>query len=223
MSRNWFPTTDAELLPFTTNLSTKLTAAPATYGAVAGDATALAGLLSTFSTALTAAVNPATRTKVTVATKNAARNSLVSNLRLLYKKINVANLAADKREELGLPVRDGTPTASGAPATKPIANVADTGEYAALLRVVDEATPLKKARPGGTDGAVVMSYVQIASEAIPTDLEKWSFKGIAKRSDFRVEFSAGEAGKTAHVRLMWFSPRGQLGPASDAVTFMIAA
>jgi hypothetical protein len=223
MSRNWFPTTDAELLPFTTNLSTKVTAAPATYGAAVGDATALAALLATFSTALTAAVNPATRTKVTVATKNTAKNALIANLRLLYKKINAANLAADKREELGLPVRDGIPTATTEPVTKPIANVADTGEFAALLRIVDEATPLKKARPGGTEGAVVMSYVQTASEAIPSDLEKWSFKGIAKRSDFRVEFSASEAGKTAHVRLMWFSPRGQLGPASDAVSFMIAA
>ena len=70
---DYIPSSDGPALDWMQNFSALITAAPATYGLVAADATAIAAAVSAFDTALTAAIDPATRTKVTVITKNENR------------------------------------------------------------------------------------------------------------------------------------------------------
>src|SRR5438105_1340795 len=109
-SRNWLDTRDSALVPFAGNISTRLSATPVAYNTVAADATALATAFTNYSTSVTTVNNPATRTKVTLAQRDVNKVILIAQLRLLYKKFNAGNLAADKREELGLPIRDTSPT-----------------------------------------------------------------------------------------------------------------
>lgn len=91
------------------------------------------------------------------------------------------------------------------------------------IRLVDETTPTKKAKPFGVEGAEVYSYIPADGEEPPMDLEKWRFEGLATRSTFQIAYNGDDVGKTAVIRAQWFNPRGEPGPASTAITATIAA
>ena len=57
----------------------------------------------------------------------------------------------------------------------------------------------------------------------PSDLREWSSAGIGKKSDFTLGYRPEDAGKVAHVRAIWFNPRGQRGAAGDVIAAPIAA
>ena len=71
-SSSWLPLKEFDLQTFCTDFSSKTTASPTTCSLSAADATALAALVTAYTTAL-AATDPATETKVTVAAKNTAK------------------------------------------------------------------------------------------------------------------------------------------------------
>src|SRR4051794_25789475 len=121
---DFIPTKDADLKPFAVNMSAKITLAPTTYGLVAGDATALATLVTGFSSAYDVAVNPTTRTKGTVAAKDTARTILVADIRSLARRIQATpSVTAQQKTDLGLPIHDAVPSPTPVPATRPIVNI----------------------------------------------------------------------------------------------------
>src|SRR5205814_710535 len=97
---------DADLLAWVTAYSQKITATPTAYGLVAAQATALAAVVTSFTTALSTATNPATRTRGTVAAKDAARTPLVAMARDLARIINAfPSITNQQRIDLGLTPR----------------------------------------------------------------------------------------------------------------------
>jgi hypothetical protein len=225
MGANWLPLKDQDLLTWVTIFSSLITAAPTTYGLVAADATALAALVTAYNTALTAATNPSTRTEVTIAAKDVAKAGLLASVRGLAKRIQaVPSVTPAQKLSLGLPIHKTTQTPIPPPVTRPVLSVVGGSVGKTLtIRLVDETTPTKKAKPFGVDGAAVYSYVPTGSENPPADLELWRFEGIATKSVFEAGFNPSDVGKTAYVKARWFNPRGEAGPASDDVTATIAA
>ncbi len=221
MSKSWIPNKDSELLAFSQNISTRISATPATYGVLAGDATLTATLVGTLATAQPIATNPATRTSVTIAARDIAKAALIVQLRYLYKKFTAALLSADKREELGLPVKDVSPSPIPAPSTRPVVNITAVTGRSLSLRVADETTPGKRARPFGTSGLEVFSYTAPSAsvENPPADLGLWKFEGLSTRSLFDVTFVNSVAiGTKVWVCCRWYSQRGEPGPVSDAAS-----
>jgi hypothetical protein len=218
---DFLPTADSDLLAFAQNFSTKITATPTAYGLIAGDATALAALVTTFSSALATALTPATRTAVTVASKDTARSVLVTELRSLAKRVQATpTVTAAQRTELGLPVHDAVPTPVPAPATTPLVNLMLVGSRTHTIRIVDETTPTKRARPAGAVGAEIFSFVGATP---PADLEGWRYEGQATNSEFIVDYDAADVGKSATIVARWFNRKGQTGPVSNPITGTVAA
>src|SRR3954463_5534654 len=83
----YFPPTDAALSAWADNFSTLITAAPATYGLVAGDATAIAAVVTPFVAAVAAVADPGTRTAALVADKNAKRAAMAAVVRPYAQQI----------------------------------------------------------------------------------------------------------------------------------------
>ncbi len=221
MGTSWYPTKDADLLSFSGNMSTKLTADPTGYGVLAADAVALATLVGNFDTSYATANDPATRTSVSIAAKDVARAGLIAEMRDLYKKINAANLTADKRQELGLPIPDATPTPVQPPATRPVANIVQASGRTVSVRASDEATPGRRARPAGTSGLEVFSYAATSAseQTPPADLSAWKFEGLATRTRFEVVFPNSVAiGTQVWIAARWYNQRGQVGPISDTAS-----
>lgn len=222
--KDYIPTRDEDLSTFAQNFSALITATPAVFSLLPADATALAALVTEFTEALETALNPSTRTPVAVAAKDTARVVLVADIRSLAKRIQSApNVTPAQKTSLGLTVQDHVRTPVPPPATKPVVNVVTNGGRRQTIRLVDETTPLKRARPVGVAGAEVYSYVQTSAEAPPADLEAWRFEGLATRSEFEIGYNSADVGKTAHIRALWYNAKGQSGPESDEVIVPIAA
>src|SRR5687767_12328652 len=105
MGKSWLPLKDQDLRAFTAAFLATITPSPTTYGLAAGDVTLLNTQTSDYSDKLATCDEPSTRTRVAVAAKQISRGTLMRTMRNLYKKVIAANLADDKLEALGLPLR----------------------------------------------------------------------------------------------------------------------
>jgi hypothetical protein len=180
--------------------------------------------VTAYDTSLTTATNPATRTATAVAAKNTARAQLVADIRLLVRRIQATpSVTPAQKTSLGITVPDHVRTPVPPPTTRPVLSVANISSRTLSIRLADETTPTRRAKPPGVDGAEVYSFAAAAGTPPPADLTAWQYKGLAKRADFNVPFDAGDVGKIGCVRAQWVSTRGANGPVSDEITGSIAA
>ncbi len=127
------------------------------------------------------------------------------------------------RAEMGITVRDTSPTPAPAPSSRPLALVESGQRLTHQLRLVDESTPTRRARPAGVLGAEVWVKLVDADQPAPTDPAALTFLTMTTRPSFRAEFKAGEGGKTAVYMARWVSTRGEKGPWSEVTTATVAA
>jgi hypothetical protein len=221
---DYIPSREAELLTWSVNFFAKVQAAPTDYGLTIADVTELTPLMTAFTDAYQAATDPATRTKVTVADKDVAKVALVAELRLLARKVQAdPAVTAGQKTELGLPVHDLAPTPVPVPATKPVLELAGEDICRHTVRLFDEATPTSRAKPQGSAGAQVFTFIAANGENPPIELDQWTLRGLATRSEFEVVYPGADAGKKAYIAARWFNSKGEVGPRSDAVARLIAA
>jgi len=214
------PRSDLALNVFTINFSAKLSATPTAFGLVAADATAYAALSTDYGTKLATATNPTTRTKGTIAAKETSKAALLAKARQLIKIINAyPPLTAQQRADLGLNPRDSVPTPVPPPATRPIVTVDPVGR----LRIVDETTPTRRAKPSGVIGALVYAKISPPADPAPVGIEEASFAELATRANSTLTLPAGSNNKTLYVFAQWVNDKGERGPVSIVAATAIAA
>src|SRR5206468_714023 len=113
-----------------------------------------------------------------------------------------------------------TRTPVAAPTTRPVLAIANIASRTLTIRISDEATPTRRAKPPGVDGADVYSFIGTTP---PGDLSAWTYKGLARNGEFNVPYNAGDVAQIAHLRAVWKNTRGVSGPIGDEVTGSIAA
>lgn len=91
------------------------------------------------------------------------------------------------------------------------------------IRISDEATPTRRARPRNTLGAEVRVRLVNPQEPIPTDPETLRPLTLATGGVAIAEFPMADGGKTAVYMLRWLGPRGAVGPWSDIACATVAA
>lgn len=185
-------------------------------------------------------------------TKDAARAVLEKEVRPVtnFVQANPLTTNAD-RAEMGITVRDTSPSPAPAPSSRPLALVESGQRLTHQLRLVDESTPTRRARPAGVLGAEVWvklvepgigqwgvgngsdpstanpsSPLPIAHSPLPSSLgdpSTFTFLTMTTRPSFRAEFKAGEGGKTAVYMARWVNTRGEKGPWSEITTATVAA
>ena len=218
---DFIPHKDSEFGPWAANFSTKITATPTAYGLIAGDATALATAVTNFTAALTTATNPATRTPVTVASKDTLKAVLIADIRSLAKRIQATPaVTASQKTELGLPVHDAVPTPVAVPTTKPTLDLRGIDRQSHLILIADETTPLKRAKPPGVIGCEIYAAV---GPTPPTDLRHWEYMGLASKAEFTLSYEPEDVNKQATIVARWINRKGEVGPVSNPITGSIAA
>src|SRR5947209_3086662 len=116
---DFIPANDNALLAFATPFSSQITATPTAFGLTAGQATTLAGLVTSFTTKLAAAQLPATRGPASILAKDDARALMVTEIRALARQIQgTQSVTNEQRQALGLTVRH-VRTPIPPPATSP--------------------------------------------------------------------------------------------------------
>lgn len=214
------PTVDGLLLPWSLNFSTRISATPTVFDLTATEAAAYAALHTDYTTKLAVADNPGTRTRAAIAAKNTSKAALLARARQFAKVIKASPTVTDaQRIDLGLPVRDGTPTPVPPPASRPLLVVDPFGNVA----VRDEASPTHRRKPTGAIGAVLFAAVLPDGQPAPTTPDEARYAGVATRDKFAVPLPEDAGGKFLYVMAQWLNGKGQPGPVSTVAVSRIAA
>jgi len=131
-----------------------------------------------------------------------------------------------------------------APTSRPLALVDGRQRLTHQLRLVEESTLTRRAKPAGALGAEVWvklvepkgemsnGHTHKSGQDDATDANSphalgnpaiFSFLTMTTRPSFRAEFKAGENGKTAVYMARWVNTRGEKGPWSEVTTATVAA
>ena len=196
----YWPTTDSGVDTWCLNFTTLLTAAPATYGETAPVALACANAYSTFTAALALAVDPSTRTPVTVAAKNDAYAVLASVIQPVGTRISANETVnpADK-VSIGVTVRLTTRTRASV-ADLPIAlSLEQMAMTYTRLRTQNPLTPTSTARPLGARYAEISVRVRNAADTE----DEFVAVGSATRRFYNFATADAWHGRRAYFKARW--------------------
>jgi hypothetical protein len=220
MGRNssYFPSTDAALMGWARNLSTRVSASGGSLGISTERAEEFAQTFQAFEQAM-AGVEPGCRSKASVARKNACRQSLKDQARLIAATINgQPGLSDQQRLDLGLTVRAKWSRRSG-PADAPSVEVLSVNGHAVRVRLHSAISYEKRARPIDADGASIFTHV---GENEPVTTEELKFETNISRTTAEIVLPQSVApGTKVWIVARWFGARKQPGPMSRAVSAFI--
>jgi hypothetical protein len=127
------------------------------------------------------------------------------------------------RAAMGITIPDPTATPAAPPTTRPSVSIAIPARLTHTLRLSDESSPTRRAKPPGIAGAEVWLALADAGEPVPTDPAVLRYLTRTSRPTLRTAYPAADGGKTAVYMLRWVNTRGEKGPWSEAATATIAA
>jgi len=220
MPLNYIPTQDSLLRDWSQNFQVYLAANFTALGELVGTAGFVTASANNYQTKYLLAVNPNTRTRATVADKDAAKASMLINLRPVAQRINANFAVTDaQRAALGLTVRDRVPTRIPVPITQPILDVTFATPGTHNLRFADALTPAARKKPFGATQIQVYSTID-TNPALDPDAA--IFRGAFTKNAIQLSYNAADNGKTATIWARWMNRKGQVGPWSAPATFTIA-
>lgn len=219
---SYIPPKDADFDTWATNFSALLTASPATYGLVAGDAATVAAAYTPWHTAYLAANNFSTRGPSTVQTKNTAKVNLLAIVRPYAQLIsNNAGVSPTAKVNIGVNPRTTVPAPIVAPTSFPLLALRGGTPLQLTMAYSDSAAPDGKAKPYGALQLQVFAQV---SATVITDPAAITFHGAATKSPFVLDFESGDANKIAYIAARYVTRTGLVGPwsAIQSATVMTA-
>ena len=220
----YIPVADGPFESWLLNFSTLITAAPATYGLTAPDAVIIAGVYTPWNAAYLAAIDPITRTSVTIATKDAARVAAEAVVRPYAQQIAKDNgVTNGDKTALGLNLPNPTRPPIPPPLTAPAITFQTAQPLTHVMRYSDTGAPSGKAKPDGSIGVEIWRKVGVSAEVDPANC---TYYATVTRCPFRSTFGAPDVGKvcTYFARFVNKSGPGGVaatGPWSAAITLPI--
>lgn len=209
MAAPYIPNKDANFNSWALNFATLIALAPTVYGLVAGDAAAISAAQSDWATAYELATNPGTRTKATVAAKDAQRAASTAVFRPYAILIrNNAGVTNENKAALGLTIPDATPSPVPPPATAPQLSLVMATPLAHQLNFRDSVSPLLKRKPVGV--VALQLWASIGTVAA-TDPDQASFVANVTKTPFTNTFDAGSQGKHCTYFGRWVTRSGAGG------------
>jgi hypothetical protein len=224
MAAPYIPARDADFKDWLDNFSTLINANPTTYGLTSGDAAAIGSVRTAFDSAYALAVNPATRTSATVASKDAARATAEATCRPFAIRVrNNPAVSNALKVGLGLTIPNTTPTPIPAPTIAPSLELVNA---IALQQTIGYKNPVTLGK-GKPFGAIAVEIWRAIGTTPAIDPDQATFNAIVTKSPFRSTFAGDQQGKvcTYFARFRTRSgPEGQsqTGPwSSPLIAFII--
>lgn len=163
--------------------------------------------------------------------KDAARAEVEARARPITKFIQAFPKTTDAdRATIGITVR-GTPSSSVGNITSSPLTLIDSGQRLThTLRLSDESTPTRRARPAGVARAevfVALTNPHEAAPPLPTDAAAVSgayrYIGSVTDGTTTLTFESQNGGRQAHYIARWISTAGHPGPWSETASATVAA
>ena len=215
MSRSVTPSTDAGLLFWAENASSKILSQPQRYGQDNDRAQLLQDKTDEYAVAFAAASNPSTRTRITIAAKNAARDALRAAAGVIndYAQADGSVTTGDKLD-VGLPVYKA-PAPRPAPLLGPELDVIAVDVRSVYVKMRDRENPLRRGKP--VDVASAMIFVAVGDEP-PQSLSAWRQVATASKTGWAFDLPADvEPGMKFYVTACWCTATQKMSPLSEPV------
>lgn len=221
MHRDYIPTRDTELLQWSQNFLQVGSAAPADFGWTPAQMTAYGDLHDAFVVAMGLVGAPETRSRVTIAQKNAARKALIAEARKLARIAQAfPQMDNQRRAQLGITQRKDEPTPHGPPQEKAVVEVRQRDGNDVTVRVHDGSGGLHRGKPEGVAGIMVYTHV---GPTPPATAAAWTFAGNHSRTLIRLSFDPTlPPGTTVWISAYYYNAKGQTGPGSTPVSTFLA-
>lgn len=221
MSHNghFLPRTDAGLLSWSTNFSTKINASPETFGLTIAQAADYLALHDAYASIYQITQENDTRTPSAIVTKRNAKKALVADARKLARIVQAFPGTTDTmRSDLGLTV-DADPAPIPPPSEAPEIDFMPTATRTIRIRLHNEKTLGHRGRPHGVKGATVFSYI---GEEAPIDLNEWKFEGNTTHTVINIDPPPTvPSGTKMWFTAFWRNPRDQSGPATTPISTIV--
>lgn len=216
MAQSYIPAKQGNFAAFAANFNTLIAENPAYYGISSVDAAALTTNYNAFNAAYAVATAPSTKTKDTVAAKNAAQANLTAMIRNMAMTIQAsAGISNDDKAALGLTIRKATPTPVPVPTSNPILGWIGGTPGQATLSIADSNTPTKKAKPPLVQSCQL--FLQVAG-TVPVNVDTMQLAGTFTKATAVLSLPSGAAGKTCYLFGRWITRTGLVGPLSPLLT-----
>ncbi len=213
-AKDYLPASDAGLLSWSANFSSKIATGFASFGLTSANATAYAAKQVAFASALTASTDPLTRGPNTVLLKNQCKAALVQISRQMAMQVTgTMTVTNAQRQSLNLTVR-AQPQPIPPPGVAPALDIVSITGRTVRVRLHD-ADDASRRRPAGVTGCSVFSYVGATP---PADTDPWKFEGSTTSVNFDVQFPMSVApGTQVWVTAFWTNSKRQGGPACTPI------
>ncbi len=224
MYPSYVPAADSDFAVWLANFDTLLTAAPADFGLVAGDAVIVAAVALTFATDYPVSQAPGTRTPVTVAAKDVARAAAEATVRPYAVQISLNGAVLDANKiAIGVTVPSLVPTPVPAPINAPELGIGSITP-GIIEMTYKETGAAGKAKPFGVTGVEVQAAIGAVHVATPAEA---SFLTIVTKSPARLVMDPADAGKAISIFTRFLTRSGpggqaQFGPWSLALDTVVA-
>lgn len=130
------------------------------------------------------------------------------------------NIEDDIRAELGIPLRDTTPTEPAPLTSRPVVTIDFSQRGQHTLEYRNSDTPDSRARPANATGCEIRRHIGTAP---PAGTGQFDYLETDRSSPFTVEYPDTDAGKIASYILRWINANGDKGPWSETVSATITA
>ncbi|MFN7022300.1 MAG: hypothetical protein ACK4WH_13360 [Phycisphaerales bacterium] len=156
--------------------------------------------------------------------KDAARGGLEAQARPITSFVQGYPKTTDAdRATIGITVRDPPTSGTPAPTSRPLVVVESAGRYTHELRLVDESTPTRRARPRGVERAEVFVAFTPATAPAPADPSAYRYVQSISDGSTTLSFNSPQGGMQAHYLARWVTRRGAIGPWSETASATVAA
>lgn len=216
MAGNFYWRNEAEAVAGAANFASMMSASPQSFGATVAQAAAFAQLNATLQGAYAVAIEPATRTSVSVSVKSEALRAMRAGAVLLARVAAATPTVSDAQlMSLGLSPR-ATRSPRAVPDGAPVVRVTGTSGRVVTLRIGVPGSA-RRGLPFGARGANVYSFV---GENPPTDRRAYYFEAMTTRAKAQITFPNDVPnGATVWLSANWVGARGQLSAGSAPVSF----
>lgn len=218
---DYIPSGDADFDAWASNFDTLVLATPTAFGETSTTASALDSAFGNWHDAYTNHLAKQDEAKAFAQTKETKRAALVDLVRPMVRRMQGSpSVDASEKAQLGINVRDATPTAAGAPLSNPVLNVGTADRLRHVINFADEGTPTSKAKPAGVSGCEI--WMKVGGPP-PGDVSDCTFLALDSKTPYTLNFDSTDAGQTVHYLGRWMSTRGEAGPWAETVSATVGA
>lgn len=224
MAERRFPRPDADFAAYMNNYYAAVEKWWSVNGFDESELKPLKEALSSWNAAFPSHVAAQQRAEAARQNKDSARRELEAQARPVTSFIQGYPKTTDAdRATIGITIRAPGGGATPAPMSRPLVVVESAARYTHELRLMDESTPTRRARPRGVERAEVFVAFTPTGTPAPSDFNAFRYVQSVSDGSTVLSYESPQGGLQAHYLARWVTRRGAMGPWSETSSATVAA